>query len=958
MALFEASRPRRSGIDRQIRGRRSIPALRFLFPVTAFCACLAACFFNAEPSITHPDALSQPGMKWVHSKGRSFSQGSVGAEANPIEGPVVNASFSYDFQLDSTEVTQAVFDSVSGRNPVPANSPFGKGDRYPVSGVSWFDAVLFCNARSRLNGLDTVYAYDWIVRAAGGTVYQLGGLSIHLDRKGFRLPAEAEWEYAAQGNSNTAFPWGEGYDTALAGQYSWFSGNSQSTSHPVAGLKPNAFGLYDMTGNLMEWVNDWKGPYPGGSVTDFAGARDPGPEFDIPVKGGAFKYGLRELRPANRIATYATIPSATSEYVGFRCALGAIAGPRYSSADGQWSTTDKVSLEITRLQGYVGNRPAKLVFINASATQHHLAYVNYSQSTPAVEEFTDVQNAFHPSISPDGKWVAFGTRLEGIPTGSDIYLHALDGGTAPSRLIGPGFIPRWWVEPATSDTFLIYSNSGIDNTNAQWKSTQTLLQKMAGGLPVGAPRTLYGEGGFHDGISSDGRYLATGYRILKMHDMKSGTTRVDFTAPQNGKADGDTSQVCNVSIAPDSTGRTLFLDFGSPTPTRLVGTYYEIHQIAFLGDPEGNVLRWYKAPPQETGWDDLEWSNQPDFAISGATDAEGGKGHLYLLNLKDSVSTRLASGTELMQPALWLGPAISQPPGSGISLDSAGNYDDPATTATRGVFAVKMNLFWRNYKDLRAAFLGSSQMTDGLDPAEITSIKSYNLAFGAGDLMGTDFILRNYLLPNCPNMGLVAISVPLGWFNAPNNDVSWSGSVAGSKGLIYDQDHGFWKTGLPAGFAEVAAAAPHPAYLIDSLGLYQFPSAGWGASVLSEFAGADWDTTDAEFRKNFAFFGRLVADLSARKIHTLFILFPQSRVYKSMHSYSAHGPSWGTAGEILSRFAALQAADPYFHFLDMNQNGSHDYNDSDAFDDMHLSRIGAKKMSARLDPEIRKILAP
>ena len=62
------------------------------------------------------------------------------------------------------------------------------------------------------------------------------------------------------------------------------------------------------------------------------------------------------------------------------------------------------------------------------------------------------------------------------------------------------------------------------------------------------------------------------------------------------------------------------------------------------------------------------------------------------------------------------------------------------------------------------------------------------------------------------------------------------------------------------------------------------------------------------------------------------ILFPQSRVYKSMHSYSAHGPDWSTAGEIISLFAAMQAADPYFHYIDMNQDGMHDYNDSDAFD--------------------------
>src|SRR5206468_9835322 len=104
------------------------------------------------------------------------------------------------------------------------------------------------------------------------------------------------------------------------------------------------------------------------------------------------------------------------------------------------------------------------------------------------------------------------------------------------------------------------------------------------------------QGGFHDGRSADGNYLATGYRRLRLRDLRGGGDRVLFTAPQNGKSVGDTSQVCNVSIAPDSSGRTLFLDFGYPEPGGLVASAYDVHQVAFIADTVGTVTRWFTAP--------------------------------------------------------------------------------------------------------------------------------------------------------------------------------------------------------------------------------------------------------------------------------------------------------------------------------------------------------------------------
>ncbi len=918
---------------------------------------ISGCFQNTEAP-TDPPPVTAPGMRSIRSAGQSLQLGSDAELSNPSERPAVTVTFSYNFSIDTTEVTQSSFQAMTGWRPVGPQSKFGAGDAFPVYNVSWFDAVLYCNSKSKSAGMDTVYEYQKVGRNDAGGAYQMDGLTAHLDRLGFRLPTEAEWEFAAHAGSGGVFPWGGLADSASADQFSWYDRNSSGTTHPVAGKKPNAFELYDMTGNVMEWVNDWKGAHPSQPTRDFAGARDPGLEYDRPVKGGAFKFGLSELRPANRTTTYPTIPSAVSEYVGFRCALGRIPHASFSSTNGQVSPTDAAILTIPDFSSLVAHRPAKLVFINAMPTLRRLAYVDYSQSPAKIQEFTDRDDVFHPSISPDGNWVAFCTRLEGVEAGSDIYLRPLDGGVEPAKKIASGFIPRWWVNPQTSDTFLVYTTSAIDNSNSRWNASQTLSQKISAGKTVGPPTTLTAQGGFHDGYSGDGRYLATGFRLLKMRDTQSDSTRVLFTAPANGKEPGDTSQVCNVSMAPDSSGRTLFLDFGTAAINRLTGTAYGPHQYAFIADPKGKVLKWIPQPQQESGLEDLEWSNAVSYAVTGGADAGGGRHRIYLLNLDASTYTTLLSGTELLQPGLWLGPLPSPLDSTQLDRDSVGQYNAPANSSTQEIFANKMHTFWTSFDHIEAAFLGSSQMALGLDPWAIKSVRAFNLSYPRGDLLGAEIMARSYLLPNCPNLKLVAFNIPIGWLNFPGNDFTWTNELLKNKGILYDQNHDFWKSGRPAGFLDLVQSVPYPAHEIDSLGLFTPPGTGWGGPTLDDWPGPEWDTTDPAYQSNFARFEKLVADLSARGIKVLFIIFPQSPVYASMHGYCIHGPSWPTSRDILAQLQSLESKYPNYHFLDFNLDGHHDYVDSEAFDSMHLSHAGATKLSARLDIELRKILTP
>jgi formylglycine-generating enzyme required for sulfatase activity len=129
---------------------------------------------------------------------------------------------------------------VMGTNP----SNF-KGSQNPVEKVSWDDAVEFCRNLSAMPA-----------EKKAGYIY--------------RLPTEAEWEYACRAGTTTEYSFGDS-DSAL-GDYAWYDENSGRTTHPVGGKKPNPWGLYDMHGNVFEWCQDWHGDYPSGSVTDPTGA--------------------------------------------------------------------------------------------------------------------------------------------------------------------------------------------------------------------------------------------------------------------------------------------------------------------------------------------------------------------------------------------------------------------------------------------------------------------------------------------------------------------------------------------------------------------------------------------------------------------------------------------------------------------------------------------------------------
>ena len=248
-----------------------------------------------------------PPEEFVLIKGGTFQMGSSESEAWRIEDETTHAVTLSDYYISQYEVTQEEYQAVMGTNP----SAFS-GENLPVDSVSWMDAILYCNARSTQEGLTPAYTVE--------------GQNVSWDRSanGYRLPTEAEWEYACRAGTETPFNtetsisadeanyWGH-YPYLIEDNY-FSQGNLETkpgvyrqTTVAVGSFQPNAWGLYDMHGNVGEWVWDWYGSYETGEQTDPTGP-------DIGTlrvnRGGGWNDFAKNLRSAYR----ATLPPDSASF--------------------------------------------------------------------------------------------------------------------------------------------------------------------------------------------------------------------------------------------------------------------------------------------------------------------------------------------------------------------------------------------------------------------------------------------------------------------------------------------------------------------------------------------------------------------------------------------------------------------------------------------------------------------
>jgi len=257
---------------------------------------LAWCWRGPAAETPLPVLETKGGVRMVRVPAGELAMGS--ATGQPNEAPVHRVRLNA-FAMDQTPVTQAEYQRLMGTNPSRVKAPSN-----PVEMVRWSDAARYCNARSHEEGLEPCYdPKDW-----------------HCDvgKAGYRLPTEAEWEYACRAGTNTAYFFGD--NAAMLQVYGWYARNPAKRPHPVGTKRPNPWGLLDMVGNVFQWCNDaYAADYSKTSPPE----DPPGPaEGDCKVlRGGCFRSEPGECRSAARSKDTPGFSDACVGFdaYGFRC---------------------------------------------------------------------------------------------------------------------------------------------------------------------------------------------------------------------------------------------------------------------------------------------------------------------------------------------------------------------------------------------------------------------------------------------------------------------------------------------------------------------------------------------------------------------------------------------------------------------------------------------------------------
>ncbi len=257
--------------------------------ITLVCFLLLILIFACNDS-TGPSTGMLDGMAFVSIPSGSFQMGASEDEpgSNGDERPVHTVTFEHSFQIMTTEVTQGMWEELMSSNPA---SDHGVGSEYPVYNVSWYDCQEFIAV---MNELDPDFSY--------------------------RLPTEAEWEYSCRAGTHTRYYWGDDPQQMLIQYNAWFKFSSGGETNPVAQKDPNSWGLFDMSGNVNEWCQDW-------SHFNYQGAPSDGSAWENPATADrVFRGGSWNAMPVVCRSAYRDPgnPDSGSSTIGFRLVRVAI----------------------------------------------------------------------------------------------------------------------------------------------------------------------------------------------------------------------------------------------------------------------------------------------------------------------------------------------------------------------------------------------------------------------------------------------------------------------------------------------------------------------------------------------------------------------------------------------------------------------------------------------------------
>lgn len=888
-----------------------------------------------EKCVTEP--LS--GMLCIDSRDSQVALGTNDMLARPNERPQMQVNFDYAFSIGRHEVTCGEFNSLM--KPGIGLSLECAGDNVPATNLTYFDAVLFANARSKAEGFDTVYTYASSVFDRDNHCTSLEGFAYHPEVDGYRLPTEAEWVY-------------------VAGIYSdetgWTAANSNNELHDVCTATAKKDRPCDMVGNAMEWVNDWLGYFSDTTITDYVGDADGGTHGQRILKGGSYRHSQESITLYGRGDVYSVTSSTRTEYVGFRLAFGKIPNAVWTK-DGNKVVQSRIIplANSTTIRSFTRTYKVKLAFRNDMSG--NIAFIDYSDGNLSVIEIADSIDAYHPDVSPDGKKVAFCTGLEGISGKSSLYVRNLDAeGSALVKLdVESAAIPRWRVLE-NGDTVIVYvTDAGNNKDEIAFKSASTWQVKFVNGK-FGTPEKLF-DGAFHGGISEDDMLAVTGGRLLRARVAESSSSLTGNAFDSlwyNGE------QACNASLSKDSTKRTIFLDFGGKTGHDFVGENYGTHERLLVADASGRLTQSIAAPAGYS-FDHCEWSlGRDNLAVATLTNANGTHSKIVLINLSDSNVVGLVEGEELWHPSLWVNGNVSAADSSMLDLDSAGVYLVEGASDRSIILRYRMELLWMCRDSVEVLGLGGSRMSNGFNPSLLNSYYGLNLSYFPSHISDVLHFSDRYVFGRFPKLKYILVSLDIDYWNTPPETSFFYEEYQSYPGYVYDEHHHFGAD-FPTALLYEATSLSMGVDVYRSMFLNnrssQFAETnGWGGENPVVDKDSCWmDTERFLYEKTLDMLREIIEKAGEENVTVIGIVFPQAPGYKNTGAIGRHGLRRSDAVGVLNDLKNLQNIYQNFIFVDENKMGNHDYGDEMAQDEDHLNNAGGAHFTARLDSLLQAV---